>query len=282
MENSWQIKSRQLLLSIIFALITTPFLVGLIFPDFFNENPSLLTEISFDYIFYIVWGGLIYFLAKTSSIDWYKLIGRINKDYVSWTYLLIALQLIAISLAGIYIVFYPLSFLLPDVVNSIMIETDINFYWFSGSGYRLANFFSFFSIVFITPTIEEIFFRGFLLTSLSIKFGTRKGVLISSSMFALFHFDPIGSMIFGIVLSVIYLKTNSLIAPLIIHFLNNMIAFFSAYFIDYFNSNIEYTLIDFQSDLWLGIIGFAIGVPWLIYFYSKEIKGKKFNVPYNK
>lgn len=278
-NNNWQIKSRYLILILIIALITTFILLGFLSPGFFDDNPSPLSEISFDYIFYVVWGLLIYLLGKKSSIRWKNLFGSIKRYHISSTYMVIALPLIAISFAGIYLIYYPLSIAFPEIVKFVLIESDFNLFWFAGTGYRLANILSFFSIVIITPIIEELFFRGLLLTSLSLKLGIWKAIFISSFIFSLFHVDIIGSMIFGIVVSIIYLKTKSLLAPVTIHVVNNMLVFIASYLLDLFSEG-NYTLIDFQNELWLGVIGFIIGMPWLINFFYKEIKGKKFNIPY--
>ncbi len=87
---------------------------------------------------------------------------------------------------------------------------------------------SFFLIVIIGPIFEEITFRGF---SLSIKFEKTKKIIITlfmSFLFAILHFDfsrffSIFTM--GLALGIIYNLTESLIYPIIIHLINNGIAF---------------------------------------------------------
>jgi membrane protease YdiL (CAAX protease family) len=155
-------------------------------------------------------------------------------------------------------------------VNYWLIENDINMFWFEGEHYRLANILSVLDIVLIAPIIEEIFFRGFLLTSLTTRFSIKNSILISSAIFGIVHTDLIGATIFGIVLSIIYLKAKSLYAPIIIHIANNALIFIVLYFYMVFENVSEYTITDFQNDWWIGLIGLIIGLPWFIYFLRKE------------
>ncbi|WP_162007930.1 CPBP family intramembrane glutamic endopeptidase [Heliorestis convoluta] len=47
------------------------------------------------------------------------------------------------------------------------------------------------AIVVIAPVAEEIFFRGFLLPTLQIRWGTRWALHLTSFFFALLHLDPL-------------------------------------------------------------------------------------------
>jgi len=76
----------------------------------------------------------------------------------------------------------------------------------------------------IAPVIEEIIFRGALLNNLLTKFSIKKSVIVSSLIFSLIHFQPevFGAIfVISLLLSRLYLKTGSLIAPIVFHILNN-------------------------------------------------------------
>ncbi len=75
---------------------------------------------------------------------------------------------------------------------------------------------------------EEIFFRGFLGRGLVAKYGPVPGVLLTSLFFGLCHVMPdqaVYTFVLGIILHIVYLSSKSIFAPMIIHALNNLIAF---------------------------------------------------------
>jgi membrane protease YdiL (CAAX protease family) len=80
----------------------------------------------------------------------------------------------------------------------------------------------------IGPICEEIVFRGVILEGLSKQYNSTKAIIFSSLIFSIVHLQPlqmIAAFIFGVVLGWIYLKTKSLWICIIIHVLNNTIAF---------------------------------------------------------
>lgn len=78
------------------------------------------------------------------------------------------------------------------------------------------------------PIVEEFICRGLLLNRLIKKTTMWGGILISSSVFAALHLQTeklIATFLFGIVASLIYLKTKNLFIPILIHILHNSLAF---------------------------------------------------------
>ncbi len=84
------------------------------------------------------------------------------------------------------------------------------------------------SVGMVLPVAEEIFFRGIVHTAFQNKKGFKIGVVISSLVFALAHLDltvlPI-LFILGVVLAYAYYKTESLLAPALMHMTNNTLVF---------------------------------------------------------
>ncbi|HXC56533.1 MAG TPA: type II CAAX endopeptidase family protein [Rhizomicrobium sp.] len=50
----------------------------------------------------------------------------------------------------------------------------------------------------VQSSVEEIVFRGWMLSAVADKFGTLAGVALSSLVFALLHFDPHATWVFGV------------------------------------------------------------------------------------
>jgi membrane protease YdiL (CAAX protease family) len=75
---------------------------------------------------------------------------------------------------------------------------------------------------------EEVFCRGFLGRGLVAHHGAVVGVLLASLLFGIMHIDPVqsaGAFTLGLGLHFAYLTTRSLLAPILIHMLNNAFAF---------------------------------------------------------
>lgn len=84
------------------------------------------------------------------------------------------------------------------------------------------------SVVIGAPILEEIICRGFIFESLRAKRGVVVAWLGSSLFFALIHLDPtmvVNAFFMGLILCYIYIRSGSLIAPMIIHAFNNAIAY---------------------------------------------------------
>ena len=81
------------------------------------------------------------------------------------------------------------------------------------------------SIIF-APVLEELVFRGVLFNRLKIRLGIVPAMLISSFLFGIGHdFGGITSaFLFGICMCILYLKTDNILVPMSVHFVNNVVA----------------------------------------------------------
>jgi membrane protease YdiL (CAAX protease family) len=87
---------------------------------------------------------------------------------------------------------------------------------------------SFVSIVLIAPVVEEIFFRGFLFSSLARSLSVWSAAAVSSAIFAATHVDValLGpAFLSGIIFAGVYRKTGSLWPAILAHTAQNAIAF---------------------------------------------------------
>ncbi len=83
------------------------------------------------------------------------------------------------------------------------------------------------STVVFAAIVEELLFRGFAQTSFEYHFDVTKAVMSSALLFAVVHFNPwwlIQVIIIGIILGVMAWKSNSIVPPIIVHFINNSLA----------------------------------------------------------
>ena len=91
---------------------------------------------------------------------------------------------------------------------------------------------AFIIIVILAPVGEEMLFRGFLYPGFRKRFGVAKGMLLTSMIFALFHFYPLlyaPMFIIGMVLVVLYEYRGTLAPSIMLHSLNNLLALLAIY-----------------------------------------------------
>ncbi len=82
------------------------------------------------------------------------------------------------------------------------------------------------SIVLLAPLVEEFVFRYAAINILTQKFKQTWSILISSLFFAIMHFDfpfIFGYFLIGIILAVIYIRTNRLLVSFVVHACMNLI-----------------------------------------------------------
>ncbi len=86
----------------------------------------------------------------------------------------------------------------------------------------------FIAVVILAPLGEEIIFRGFLQQTLEKQWNdTTRAILFTALLFSLIHMNPywfIQIYFLGVILGFLAWKTKSILAPLILHSLNNSLA----------------------------------------------------------
>ncbi len=83
------------------------------------------------------------------------------------------------------------------------------------------------AIAVVPALAEELVFRGVIGRGLTARLGIVGGVVISSALFACAHIHPVhaaGVFCLGIAMHLTYLVTRSIVAPILLHFLNNLMA----------------------------------------------------------
>ena len=89
--------------------------------------------------------------------------------------------------------------------------------------------------IIIAPILEEFIFRGFLLSQLKNTLGNWGAISLSSLAWTLLHFQYEVKIlfilfIFGLLLGFLRWKYNSLFLVMVLHAINNLVAFSLAYF----------------------------------------------------
>ncbi len=191
--------------------------IGLIIGEFtpisletLKESAKLLSEPVLDIIIIVV---AVKKAKKMSDNNFrIKYLGKLNyKLLLSVILLMIGYYLWYQSSIGVIINKFPLPEFLKEAEREM----------------ALHPYFSIFSMVIVAPIFEEILMRGILLAGLLNKYSPKKAIIISALIFGVWHFNIVQSVnttLIGLVLGMIYYKTNSLILCIGVHMTNNIFA----------------------------------------------------------
>ena len=221
-----------------------------------------------DVVFHYYAHGVIAFFviaaARIAHLDVNRVLGcRLVRRHLPLIALIVVFTFCA-SLAVVSLLFIPLSYLLPDFVTWWLAWAFQPVVYISVDGVFPvgANVLNFVSLVFLAPILEEFLFRGYLLHRWSKKWGLWIGVLLSSAAFGAIHPDTLAAAITGFGFAVLYLKTQTLWAPIAAHSIYNFVVWLWNYYgvmtdgPDYYT----YTIDQLRADWWLGAVALLIVV----------------------
>ena len=201
-SQSWGIVGIIILSMIIFSPL-----------QYFSQG-VLGTELSFLIYYLFSMGGAFLFIhlkrRKISTLTSYNFTGSSS--------IVIVLLIITTITIQVGISFPILNLLpMPEFIKEILLELG-----------ERKGIFSFIAIVITAPFIEELIFRGIILDGLLRNYSPVKSIIISSFMFGLVHLNPwqfMSAFILGLLSGWVYYQTGKLTLAIIVHLVNNFIAF---------------------------------------------------------
>ena len=222
----------------------------------FNVIISIITELSFFLVFYII--------SRRTQTDWVQASGVRN---VSPWYLYIIAAILGILCVFLFnpiislweqllsLIGYDISGELPMPLDSVgMLILAI------------------FAVALIPAICEEFLYRGLVLNGLR-KYGVWVSVLTSALLFSLMHMNlqqlPY-TFILGVILGLIVYYTRNIWLSIIMHFLNNATAILIMYFIK--NNSTEFVW--WHILVALGCVIVACGIIWLVVWLIKKKDNK--------
>lgn len=132
------------------------------------------------------------------------------------------LLMLAIFVIGIELIYQLVQFLLPGFDPNQAQENE-----FTGAAPQF-KLFSLLALVIFPPLVEEAIFRGFMFPAFSKRLGLIGGALASSVLFGLAHMQAniiVYTFFIGLVLCFLYARTGSIIPGIILHMINNYLAY---------------------------------------------------------
>ena len=262
----------------ILAFIATIITV-LIFFKYSRSSPlpkALTALFLYGFFFLFNFGAL-----SRAGLSYDQLFGTFPAWRTLGRYSLWVVPFIIVAIASIYLLFFPLSYVLPGFVRSWYLEDSTIMIWQRGDNYILANAVNYLTIVLVAPVLEEFFTRGILLTRWTVKWGVPRAILASSVVFALLHTNFLGAFCFACAMAILYIRTKSLFIPMSLHILNNLTAWVMESLTLDTDSTISYeTIAEFQESWMIGLITLIISIPCVILFWRCYIPNTDWRVPY--
>lgn len=195
---------------------------------FYVITNNLLVDAELDiivgFLFYIVIGWWIIRNFNRVHLNYEKFMGHVPHNY-NWLFLFtIIFAVIILSLGLGELSRYIISTIDPNLLNHIP-STSV-FYTSDETPFApFLNFIDFIIVVIMAPIVEEFLFRGVILHRFTIKWGVKWAILGSSLIFGFLHKDFIGAFVFGIVMCILYIKTASILVPILAHMINNLLSY---------------------------------------------------------
>ena len=196
------------------------FIVGLAIPTVFNTNIWRSLDGAFSSIANIatiVIANAVFFLG-TSKITGNRLLIFSNVTFAN--------ILLAVGCSLFF--FILLDCLFDPFFDKLFPQSSFDYEVMLAS-LRRQPISSFIRVCLIAPVAEEFIIRGYVLNGLNNKYGFRMALLISTVLFAMLHFNfvqTISALICGLVIGLLYIKTDSLFCCVLTHITYNTISYF--------------------------------------------------------
>jgi uncharacterized protein len=229
--------------------------------------------------------SLSYYLLdklRRSEIKPQYLVGKLAPRYPWWSLLRLVVFILLFSIGIALVSFYCLSWIAPNFLETLM-ESVSKEESQASSIPIIYRCWDAINCIVIAPITEEFIFRGVLLHRLATKWNIATAVWVSSIIFGLLHFNPLGISMAGIAWALLYLKTRTLIIPIVAHAMNNTIAVMVELLSDVMlkNNLVESTTDPTSSSsLIIGLLLSVVSFPFLLRFIYQRFPGKNQSLPY--
>ncbi len=253
--------------------------------DFVPSFPNFEDPIANQILYFCSFISLCYYLLtklRQFRLNPRYLIGKLVPNYPWWSLLRLTIILLLFSSGAAILLFYFLSLVAPDFLESMMEslseqESQVSALPIINKCLETINY------VAIAPITEEFIFRGVLLHRLATKWNLASAVWLSSIIFGLMHPNPIGISMLGVVWALLYLKTRTLVVPIVAHAMNNTIVVIGQFLATFAeeNNSITESANEMSGQDWIvGLVLVAVSLPFLASFVYQRFPASNQTLPY--
>ena len=194
-------------------------LIGWLFKE--NINGQILNAFFPLFSYFLV----IYTIKKktaNNSIEIQSILGTLNFKTAPWfKLLLITLLMLLFGYATVLTIVGVVFRMNPTFFYEFLLTPST-----TENGPFIYKLLNFFVTIFLAPVAEELYFRGYLINRLGTKRNLVSAVMISSLLFSLLHIESffLPQFFSGMIYGLLYIKTQKLVFPMIIHSFHNFLA----------------------------------------------------------
>jgi uncharacterized protein len=172
------------------------------------------------YAFYGAFLGAAVRACQRAAISPFEIVGETPREGRVWLITaLLAPLLLTFSAVALVMTMSLADMVVPNWAAQQAEQNNVDFIDRIDAVYRVPLLLA---AVAVAPAVEEFAFRGLLLKRWAAARGLWTGILGSAAIFALLHPPTwVGAFVFGVVAGVLYLWSGSLLAPILLHVLNN-------------------------------------------------------------
>jgi len=184
------------------------------------KNNDFVVNLGFELVVIVVETSMVVWLMRKYHLRFSDLGFRKFSLWKALLYVVLGLILFSFLVAGVFVL---ITVLVPTIDVDQAQNTSFEF---GDKGVGLII--GFVATVILAPIIEELYFRGLILPAVAKRYGWLLGVVISSGFFAILHMQVnviIYTFLLGIVLSFFYIRLKSIIPGIVLHMINNLLAF---------------------------------------------------------
>ena len=245
-------------------------------PFFPHAEDPIVAQILYSCSFISLCFYLIQELCQ-SKVNPQYIVGNLRPRYRFGSLLGLTIVFILFSIGAALVSFHVLSIFAPEFYESFMKQIAEQESQTSATPI-LNGCWQTFNYVAVAPITEEFIFRGVLLQRLAMKWNLPVAIWISSIIFGLLHPNPIGIAAVGVAWALLYIKTRTLIVPIIAHSINNGIVVlgdFATGWLEQDNS------VSATGDEWIaGLVFIALSLPFVLMFIYRQFPNKDKTLPY--
>ena len=133
--------------------------------------------------------------------------------------------------------------------------------------------------VLLAPVLEEVLFRGILVSRWGVKWGIRTGIVASAVCFGILHANAIGITVVGLVATILYFRTRTLIVPIAFHAANNAVATVGG-FVAGSDEPLDAAAVMQDTDGWSAFLLIVLSLPVLVWYLWRFWPERDATLPY--
>jgi uncharacterized protein len=219
-------------------------LVGFVVAVFVAREQSgwLSIEDSLAYFVYAVLALGVVRACRKAGTTARVMVGETPRSIRDWSLVALAVPLLSIAVATMPIIVSLIAWIAPAMLER-RIESPIDITGVHGM----------IGAIIIAPVVEELVFRGVLLHAFAARWGVRTGVIASAVVFGVLHFDVLGAIASGVVMSLLYMRTRSLLVPMVCHALHNGMIILAEPWMQDDGTGID--VAEARAAWWIGVLG---------------------------